>query len=467
MKTPTMNTTFKSFFILLFLLSLGTMANAQIQAEDYIQNYKHIAIREMKYHGVPASITLAQGILESGMGTSMLATKANNHFGIKCHKEWTGKTIRHTDDAPNECFRVYNNAEESFKDHSQFLLSRPWYAPLFKLDVQDYKGWAHGLKKAGYATNPRYAEMLIDIIERHMLYVYDENISLHEMEEKRMALKQKEKEELLVMQNKSTPISTQSVCVEASLPCVVPSNPHYSVFYNNKLKTVHVQKGETMKVLSSRYKIALTKLYQYNDMPMNSALEPGQLVYLQPKKSKAKQKTHLVLSHETMWSISQSYGIQLQKLYERNLLNKGEEPAAGTTLYLNKRAPKKPAIRNGKQPGTPERIVVEVPVTIDPVIIPANQPSLPLNNAPIIKPSSNPAPPKPATSSVADVLNNSQPSASAASQAANSSITHLVEKGDTLYNISKRYNVSVSQLKEWNNIFDDSIKLGQILIIKQ
>lgn len=456
---------FKITGLLIFILLVSFSVNElKAQAEEYIQKYKYIAVREMELHSIPASITLAQGLLESGMGTSMLAVKANNHFGIKCHKEWTGKTIRHTDDAPNECFRVYANAEESYEDHSYFLKSRPWYSPLFKLDVQDYKGWAHGLKKAGYATNPRYAEMLIDVIERHMLYAYDKGLSIAKAEEQRTTLKQKEKEELLVLQNKTTPISTNNVCVEATVECKVPSNPHLSVFYNNNLKTVHVQKGETMKTLSSKYKIALTKLYQYNDMKMNTLVQPGQLIYLEAKKKKARQKTHLVLSHETLWSISQSYGVSLAKLQERNFLRPGEEPEAGATIYLNKEAPRKPAIRKGKSNSGPSQIVVEVPTSREPIQMPAQ----PNNNSSIstpkvVQPVSNP--PK-AVIPQSNPFNN-PPNDGPAQSVPVSGKQHVVEKGDTLYNISKRYNVTVSQIKEWNDIFEETIKLGQVLIIKQ
>ena len=450
--------------LILFVLVALSISELKAQAEDYIQKYKYIAVREMELHGIPASITLAQGLLESGMGTSMLATKANNHFGIKCHKEWTGKTIKHTDDAPNECFRVYANAEESYEDHSYFLKSRPWYAPLFKLDQQDYKGWAHGLKKAGYATNPRYAEMLIDVIERHMLYAYDQGLSIARAEEQRTSLKQKEKEELLVLQNKTSPISTHSVCVEATVECRVPSNPHLSVFYNNNLKTIHVQKGETMKALSSKYKIALTKLYQYNDMKMNSPVQPGQLIYLEAKKKKAKQKTHLVLSHETLWSISQSYGVSLAKLQERNFLKPGEEPAAGATVYLNKQAPKKPAIRNGKTQQSPAQIVVEVPTSKDPIQMPS-QPAN--NNSGIPAPKTVPSVTPKANVPQANPFNNGPQNEGVNQPVVANGKQHIVEKGDTLYNISKRYNVTVSQIKEWNDIFDETIKLGQVLIIKQ
>jgi len=148
-------------------------------AQDYITQYKSIAIKEMNDYGIPASITLAQGLLESANGNSLLAREANNHFGIKCTSDWRGETFLQDDDSKNDCFRVYQSPEESFRDHSEFLL-RKRYAALFELDKNDYAGWAHGLKKAGYATNPRYAELLIDLIERYGLYQYDQGESFPE-----------------------------------------------------------------------------------------------------------------------------------------------------------------------------------------------------------------------------------------------------------------------------------------------
>ena len=152
-------------------------AQHKISVEDYILNYKDVAIDKMRVYGIPASITLAQGILESGSGNSELARKANNHFGIKCHKDWKGKTFHMDDDAKNECFRKYKSPDESYRDHSLFLTTRDRYADLFELDITDYRGWARGLKKAGYATNPKYPQLLIKIIEENRLYEFDIGIT--------------------------------------------------------------------------------------------------------------------------------------------------------------------------------------------------------------------------------------------------------------------------------------------------
>lgn len=451
-----------SFIMIMNVSIVSIFANTKATAEEYIQRYKGVAILEMKKYGIPASIKLAQGLLESGIGTSKLAVQGNNHFGIKCHTVWTGPSMKHTDDAPNECFRVYSDAKESYMDHSQFLMTRPWYAPLFKLKTNDYKGWAYGLKKAGYATNPRYAEMLIDVIERHQLFVYDMELSEKEMEAYRNRLVDQEKESLIALQNQNVKIKSSP---EVNLPV---SRPHMGgasntgvVFYNNKVKVVRLQKGETLSDIGTRYRISGNRLRQYNDLKPKQELSEGQLVYLEPKKNKAKQKKHLVLSHETIWSISQNYGISLEKLYERNLLRKGEEPAAGVSLSLRKKVKTKPALRKLEEQKTPATIKVpglatneqesrEKPVsipqkntgTVQPVIV-KKEPGINMN--PFTYPPSN--------SDTAPVTAKF--------------IYHTVQTGDTLFNISKRYDVTVEQIRDWNKMTDNSIQLHQQLIIFQ
>lgn len=466
---------FKTLFLFLSiaLLSASSKLHAETKAtvEEYIQQFKHIAVREMKRSGIPASITLAQGILESGMGTSILATKGNNHFGIKCHKEWTGKTMKHTDDAPNECFRVYSNAEESYIDHSHFLTSRPRYANLFSLSPTDYKGWAHGLRKAGYATNPRYGDMLIDVIERHQLFAYDQAISLEDMEAQRNVIKQREKEELIVLQNKTAPIGTYDRSVQVSVPASKPvielkeagASAGSVVFTNNEVKVVRVREGESIKSLSDYHKIAPSKLLEYNDLKPKAQLQAGQLIYLQSKKTKASRRTHLVLPHENLWSISQAYGIKIAKLYERNLMRPGEEPAPGAMIYLNKVAPKKPALRPKNYKAPADEVTVSISSGSH---NPAQQSTA--------RPTSTAAPAAETPKTTIGQIMDQKPErpAQVASQttvqkSTAPSVTHTVQKGDTLYGLSKRYSVSISQIKEWNGMTDENIKLGQELIIFQ
>jgi LysM repeat protein len=463
----------QSFALLLLacltLISGSLSAETKATVEEYIQKYKHIAVREMKRSRIPASITLAQGILESGMGTSILATKGNNHFGIKCHKEWTGKSMKHTDDAPNECFRVYENPEESYIDHSHFLTSRPRYAELFNLSTTDYKGWAHGLKKAGYATNPRYGDMLIDVIERHQLFVYDQPISIEEMEAQRNVIKQREKEELIVLQNKTAPIGTYDRSVQVSVPSSKPvvdlkeasASAGSVVFLNNDIKVVKVREGETIKSLSDFHKILPSKLLDYNDLKPKAQLQPGQLIYLQPKKTKAARKTHLVLAHEDLWSISQAYGIKLSKLYERNLMRPGEEPAPGAMIYLNKVAPKKPALRPKNYKAPQDAVTVSI----------ATSKSQPETPASVKMPEAVVTKAEPPRTTIGQIIEQQAERPVETTQSSHSKtqqvLTHTVQKGDTLYNLSKRYNVSIAQIKEWNRMIDENIKLGQELIIFQ
>jgi len=291
--------------ILCALMTLGATAQ-RISRDQYIERFAPVAVQEMKEYGIPASITLAQGILESGDGNSRLAQEANNHFGIKCHDDWSGKTIKHHDDKRNECFRVYDHARESYRDHSLFLTKRSRYSELFDLKPTDYKGWAHGLKKAGYATDPKYADRLIDLIERHELYLYDTNLDL-----------------VVPFEEDSAYFDRNSLVV---------------TYHPNKIKYVHMPLGYTVEQVSEELGISVKRLLKYNELRYDSELEPGDIVFLQPKKNKGLVKTHRVNNGETMYEISQQYGIKLRKLYERNRMAFGEEPGAGDLLILRGRS---------------------------------------------------------------------------------------------------------------------------------
>ena len=268
------------------------------QYEAYIKQYRELAVEEMKKYHIPASITLAQGLLESGAGQSTLARKSNNHFGIKCGSDWTGRTVSHDDDARGECFRAYKHPKQSYEDHSKFLASRPRYASLFKLKITDYKGWARGLKKAGYATNPRYADQLIDIIELYDLHKYDTKGGLKWMKEN--------------------------------------PNPHQPYIANGLLYIV-VRDGDTWKSISKEFDISRKKLRKYNDLYKGYELQEGDILYLEKKKRKAAKEciVHVLRSGESMYSISQRYGIRLKNLYKLNKMD-AEDPApeVGTILRL-------------------------------------------------------------------------------------------------------------------------------------
>lgn len=286
----------------LLALMIGMIPiNAQTkskQYEEYIKQYRDIAVEEMKRYHIPASITLAQGLLESGAGQGTLARKSNNHFGIKCGNDWNGKSVKHDDDARNECFRVYKNAKDSYRDHSKFLAGRSRYASLFKLKITDYKGWAKGLKKAGYATNPRYAEQLIGIIELYDLHKYDKKGGLKWMKEN--------------------------------------PNPHQP-YIANELLYIKVRAGDTWKGLSKEFDISQSKLRKYNDLYKGYELQAGDIIYLEKKNNKAPKgyDTHRLQAGESMHSVAQKYGIRLEKLYKMNKMKIEEgAPQAGSLLKI-------------------------------------------------------------------------------------------------------------------------------------
>ena len=286
-------------FLILIICCLTLQAQTRNkQYEAYIKKYRELAVEEMKKYHIPASITLAQGLLESGAGQSALAQKSNNHFGIKCGSDWYGKTVSHDDDARGECFRAYKHPKDSYEDHSKFLAGRPRYASLFNLNISDYKGWARGLKKAGYATNPRYADQLIGIIELYELYKYDDKNYLKWI--------------------KKNP------------------NPHQTYIANGLLYIV-VRAGDSWKSISQEFDISQKKLRKYNDLYKGYALQVGDILYLEKKNKKADKEhiVHVLRAGESMYSISQKYGIRLKNLYKLNKMDEDDPaPKIGTILRL-------------------------------------------------------------------------------------------------------------------------------------
>lgn len=280
--------------------------NSAYQA--YIKEYADLAIDQMKKHKIPASITLAQGLLESGAGRSSLARKSNNHFGIKCHSDWRGKKTYHDDDAPKECFRVYSSAKDSYEDHSQFLKRGARYAFLFELKMTDYKGWARGLKKAGYATDRSYANRLITIIEDYELYKYD-NQGMSKREARKWEKELKKKPWL--------------------------ANPH-QVYIANDLAYVVAREGDTFQLLAGEFGIGWKKLVKFNDLHREYTLEEGDIVYLKMKNKKASKahETYTVRDGDSMHSISQKFGIRLKNLYKMNKKNGEYVPEVGDVLKL-------------------------------------------------------------------------------------------------------------------------------------
>ncbi|MBN2614445.1 MAG: glucosaminidase domain-containing protein [Bacteroidales bacterium] len=307
------------FLILLFVaVSDSVWAQTNRRTVEYIKKYKDIAIRSMKKYKIPASITLAQAILESGSGDGRLARKANNHFGIKCHSDWRGKTFHMNDDARHECFRKYSNPEASFADHSKFLTTKGRYSFLFKYPITDYKKWAYGLKRAGYATNPRYPQLLISLIERYQLYRYDKAIP------KRWWQKEKTTDIQY-----SEPDTDQFV--------TAGTNPNGRPYYlNNGKKLVIIKSGDTFKKLAFDFEIPVHKLVHFNDVKRSFVLHPGDLIYLQKKARKAERPYfyHVVKEGETLWQIAQLYGIRLKVLRNKNNLPRVYQPVTGTRLKL-------------------------------------------------------------------------------------------------------------------------------------
>ncbi len=324
--------------LLLSTLLYQTVLSAQItQAKlDYIDKFKYIAIEEMQHHGIPASITLAQGILESNSGKSPLATEANNHFGIKCHKEWTGRGYYYDDDKANECFRIYDNAEHSYRDHSEFLKTRSRYAFLFELKSDDYKSWARGLKSAGYATNPQYAELLIKSIEELELHRFDHR---KHQEEVLASRHRKEKEVPLPSVKQERPPATQASSVPAA-PAPLAAFPEYFIF--NGIKAIRWE-GHSLAQIAAHYRSTESLLREYNDLAADEQPEPGENIYLQPKRKRAEAEFHKVAAAQSLRDIAQLHGIRLARLLELNRLSAGEQVAIGETLYLRKQNPQKPA----------------------------------------------------------------------------------------------------------------------------
>lgn len=287
-----------SFWSLVLLFLCACPSDAQrrnSQYLDYIEKYKDEAVEQMQRYRIPASITLAQGLLESGAGRSALTRRSNNHFGIKCGSGWHGRKTYHDDDARGECFRVYKNARESYEDHSRFLAGKQRYASLFRLKTTDYKGWARGLKKAGYATSPTYATKLIELIELYELDRFD----------------------------------------SGSLKGTWIANPHEPLLANGLLYVV-ARAGDTFESLAEEFDTSARKLRKYNDLYKGYTLRQGDIIYLEKKNRRAHKnyKTHVVRTGESMYLISQRYGIRLNRLYKMNDRPANYAPQTGDVLRL-------------------------------------------------------------------------------------------------------------------------------------
>jgi LysM repeat protein len=302
-------------------ISFTVGAQNKLTRREYIDHYNDLAIKEMKRTGIPASITLAQGILESNNGNSTLAINANNHFGIKCHKDWNGKTYTHDDDRPNECFRKYRTPYDSYMDHSEFLTRHQRYAFLFEYETTDYKNWAKGLKKAGYATHPKYDKLLIQIIEDNELYKFDDK-------------KYKPVKLLAEKEQKYLPIDIDDYAIN-------PFGNDIQTY--NRIDFVVAKTGDTFESLAEKYEMMPWQIKKYNELDNGRRIKPGMRIYLQPKRRKADiiYKQHIVQEGEDMYSISQEYGIKLKYLYRKNNMEPGSQPEIGQELSLRKKVKSK------------------------------------------------------------------------------------------------------------------------------
>lgn len=328
----------KNIFILLLLfISLRGNAQAPEVVRAYIETYKEIAIEEMLRAGVPASIKLAQGIYETTAGTSNLVLKSNNHFGIKCKSNWTGPTVSHDDDARGECFRKYLTPQQSYKDHSDFLKNNGRYATLFALDPADYEGWANGLKKAGYATNPKYPQALIRMIEQYGLQDY----TLFALAKKKGRTDVAINEDRPGRDFTNQPVNPELVVSETTLasPQVKAITYPDGEFKINDTKVIYARRGTSFLAIARKYDTDLAKLFDFNEMKESEVVEKDQLIFLQRKRKTGKEEIHVIQPGENLSDIAQLQAIRLESLLAYNFLTSGQMPAAGEKLYLNGKAP--------------------------------------------------------------------------------------------------------------------------------
>jgi hypothetical protein len=302
-----------------FIFVASFLKAQDISVEEYISTYCNVAVAEMKRSGIPASVTLAQGILETEHGNSELVKKSNNHFGIKCKSDWTGESVRHTDDAPNECFRKYPKAEDSYKDHSDYLKTSPRYASLFQLDPSDYKGWAYGLKRAGYATNPRYPQIVISNIEKYNLQQYDTVTGKIAND---LAVTRSVEDESVV--KNATLVSDNEEIINA-----LKANSKF-----NKLKALYASKGTSLLAIATAANIDLVKLLDYNDLKTDGLLKEDELIYLEKKNKQGNRDFSTSLQNETLRDVAQNNGVQLKSLMQLNNMGENEILKKGTKIKL-------------------------------------------------------------------------------------------------------------------------------------
>ena len=315
------------------IFASGKSLQAQYSADviTYINDYKELSMTEMRRSGIPASIILAQGIHETEAGTSDLVKKSNNHFGIKCKDDWKGATVYHDDDSRGECFRSYSTPEDSYRDHSDFLRNSARYASLFKLDQDDYEGWAYGLRKAGYATNIRYSQILIKLVKDYNLQQY----SL-------IVMGRLKPSEEIVLQVPGQPAGGSSTVAAAhAAPRTTYPEGEFSI---NNTRVIFARGGISLLSVADQYELPLARLLEFNDLKEEDVLVKDQLLFLQRKRRSGPVEFHIVLEGESLYDICQSEGIRYDDLLQMNQLRSGDQPAAGEKIYLKSSAPSRPLL---------------------------------------------------------------------------------------------------------------------------
>jgi LysM repeat protein len=431
------------------------MSAQLMSTRQYIDSFKFVAMQEMRAHGVPASITLGQGVLESASGNSKLAKNCNNHFGIKCRSNWTGKFCLADDDAKDECFRGYETAFDSYRDHSLFLKGGKRYFLLFELSATDYKGWANGLREAGYATNPNYGNILIGVIEKYRLSQYDSMVVFGE-------------------DFYSPGVATNTAPVEV-----------------NGIQAIMAKPGETPEQVAARYNMSTWQIYKYNDISKGDMLSPGEIIYLKPKRRRSFENNHTVKNGETMREISQKYGVKVKHLYKLNRLEPGLEVRPGEVINLKEKRDVPPAIlerndnpnqvnavdlilnqRTAPQGGQSKGTVYEVQAgeTLQDIAQRMNVSALDLarwNNLDgysvaagqilVLRPNV-----KMSEETQVDYRNFMSNNG-----AASAPRTHIVIRGETLFSIARLYRLSVDSLTAWNQLEGKPLMVDRKLYLQR
>jgi LysM repeat protein len=464
--------------------------------EEYIETYSRWAVWEMYEYNIPASITIAQGILESGSGNSELSKQANNHFGIKCHKNWEGLKFYMDDDTIGECFRVYPTALESFRDHSLFLRTRSRYSPLFELDRTDFEGWARGLKAAGYATNPKYADMLIQSIEDFDLFKFDLYPDPRPKADKvATATKIKGKGGDIVIENLD------------------------SVYTINGRKCVKINSEFSVTELSAKYGLTIEKLYKYNDIASEEMLDTGLYFFLEKKQNYAVEEFHKVKPGESMFQIAQLYGVKLQKLYDLNKMAKYMQPLVEQVLNLKNDRDSSPFVRTYYDVITERNLLIEEKkqrelkrragvdkalaeqryrLQIEALKVKNQEEEIKISDlqyqiqklkeeqekykrnkeyrAKEIEKMKTETEEKPVEKVPEFIqINTGNPNrptdtlykAVTRTNPKTGMIYHVVGLGETLYSLARKYSVTVEEIKSWNGLEENALKLGQELMIDQ